>query len=117
MSDHTQLRVWRRSQQLTVDVAKSLSPMISRRMPGLRAQLLRALASVGANIAEGSARATSAQYAHFLSIAIASATEAESHLSLAMALEVVLGDTQALVIELKSIRAMIFKLRQYIEAR
>ena len=79
--------------------------------------MLRALASVGANIAEGSARPTSAQYAHFLSIAIASATEAESHLSLAIALEVVLGDSQALVVELKSIRAMLFKLRRYIESR
>ena len=115
MPDHTKLRVWHKSMDVTVRMANSLSPIISRRMPGVRSQLLRATSSIAANISEGASQATTAQYARFLGIAIGSASETESHLVLAIRLDVVLGNTQALVKEIQTIRKMLFRLRQRVE--
>ena len=115
MPDHTKLRVWHKSMDVTVRMANSLSPIISRRMPGLRSQLLRATSSIAANISEGASQATAAQYARFLGIAIGSASETESHLVLAIRLNVVLGNTQTLVKEIQTIRKMLFRLRQRVE--
>ena len=115
MPDHTKLRVWHKSIDVTVRMADSLSPTISRRMPGLRSQLLRATGSIAANIAEGAAQATAVQYARFLGIAIGSASEKESHLVLAIRLDVVRGNTEALVKEIQTIRKMLFRLRQRVE--
>lgn len=50
---------------------------------GLRSQLTRAAVSVPANIAEGSGRATSREFAHFLSTARASLLELDPHLEIA----------------------------------
>ena len=53
----------------------------------LVSQLTRAVASIPANIAEGSARGTARDYAHFLSIAKGSLMETETFLFLANRLE------------------------------
>ncbi|EXI71435.1 MAG TPA: four helix bundle protein [Candidatus Accumulibacter phosphatis] len=50
----------------------------------LTAQLLRAAASVPANIAEGHARGTRKDYAHFVSVARGSLAETETFLLLAV---------------------------------
>ena len=50
---------------------------------GLIGQMRRAAISIPANIAEGSSRSTDADFARFLQIAIASATELEYHLEFA----------------------------------
>src|SRR5436305_7397281 len=60
---------------------------ISRGFPreeiyGLTAQLRRAAASIGANLAEGCGRRTSAELARFVRIAMGSASELDYHLLL-----------------------------------
>jgi len=50
---------------------------------GLRSQITRAAVSVPANIAEGAGRATSRDFAHFLSNAKSSLMEIDSHLEVA----------------------------------
>ena len=56
----------------------------------LTSQLLRAAASVPANIAEGNARATRKDYAHFVSIARGSVAEVETFLQLAVRVTLVI---------------------------
>ncbi|MBP6772831.1 MAG: four helix bundle protein [Gemmatimonadaceae bacterium] len=116
MPDHTKIRAWQRAQTLTVSIADSLSPAISRRMPGLRRQILKASASIAANIAEGAAQKSPAQYSRYLDIAIGSASETESHLDLAVRLDVVAGDGDALLREIQIIRRMTFRLRERVDA-
>jgi four helix bundle protein len=76
------LEVWRKA----MDVAEAVYAL-ARRMPKqeeyrLTAQMIRAAVSVPANIAEGHARATRRDYAHFISISRGSAAELETLLLL-----------------------------------
>ena len=68
----------------------------------LTAQLTRAAASVPANIAEGNARATRREYAHFLSIAKGSLNETETFILLAIRLHYLSDDQTAAALDLTS---------------
>lgn len=57
--------------------------MRRRELTSLRSQLVRAAMSVPANIVEGRAQKTDREFARFLRIALASATEFEYHLLVA----------------------------------
>ncbi|MEX0683978.1 MAG: four helix bundle protein [Dehalococcoidia bacterium] len=75
--------VWQKSMDL-VDMTYA----IARRLPaeeiyGLRSQMTRAAVSVAANIAEGSTRTTSKDFANFLSTAKSSLMELETELTVA----------------------------------
>ena len=88
----------------------------SRVAPGLKAQLLRSVGSIAANIAEGAGHETKSQFAHFITIAIGSANEAETHLALAQGLNM-LPDSlaESLEDEVRQIRRMLFGLRKHLQ--
>lgn len=80
---YVSLRVWTKG----MDFAEAVYA-VGRRMPraeryGMTDQMLRAAASVPANIAEGYQRGTRKDYAHYISIARGSLAEAETFLMLA----------------------------------
>jgi len=75
--------VWRKAQALTVSVYHTTGQFPGDERYGLASQMRRAAVSVGANIAEGAARMSRNEFGHFLSIAIGSAAEVESHVALA----------------------------------
>jgi len=79
MTNFRQLLVWQRAHELSLLVDR-LAASLKRNKPSLAKQIERAADSVAANIAEGRARETDADFAHFVSIAIASVTEVEHHL-------------------------------------
>jgi carboxypeptidase Q len=79
MTDFRKLMVRQKAHALSLR-ADQLSKRMSRRKPALARQLERAADSVPANIAEGRGRSTDADFAHFLSIAVGSVTEGDSHL-------------------------------------
>ncbi|WP_353268494.1 four helix bundle protein [Gemmatimonas sp.] len=113
MHDFRNLHVWKRAIDLAVRVhaiTRRISPAVA---PGLRNQLCRAAASVPANIAEGARQETSAQTARFLSYAIGSTSEVESHLELAHRLAPHTSDVQAAIDELIEVRRMLCALRSY----
>ena len=81
--DYRDLEVWR----LAMDLAEATYRLV-RDFPKteeyrLTSQLLRAVASVPANIAEGNARASRKDYARFIAIARGSLAETETFLLLA----------------------------------
>ena len=83
ITHYKQLDVWAKA----MDVAEAVYALV-RQMPKeeqyrLTSQLLRAAVSIPANIAEGNARASRKEYAHFLSIALGSTAELETLLLLA----------------------------------
>ena len=85
--DYRELEVWRLAMDLSEAVYR-----LARRFPRaeeyrLTSQLLRAVVSVPANLAEGNARSTRKDYARFVSIARGSLAETETLLMLARRVE------------------------------
>jgi four helix bundle protein len=83
MRDHTKLKVFQLADRLAILVYER-----TRRFPrdehfGLRSQLRRAAVSAAANIVEGAARLSDADFARMLTIAYASTRELEYEASLA----------------------------------
>jgi len=77
---HRELTVWQKAVDLACDVYG-----LTRRLPKeeayrLSSQIIRCSSSIAANLAEGNARGTRRDYAHFVSIARGSAAELETFL-------------------------------------
>ena len=95
VESYRDLIVWQRAMQLA-----AAAYGLAKRMPRseeyrLVSQLLRAAASVPANIAEGHARGTRKDFAHFISIARGSLAETETLLQLAIDVELLVqGDVE-----------------------
>jgi len=77
------LKVWRKSHELTLAVYKMTSAFPKAELFGLTSQIRRASGSIGANIAEGCGRASGPDLGRFLQIAFGSASELENHILLA----------------------------------
>ena len=113
MQDHTKLLVWQRARSLTVAVNEVAGAYPSNLAPGLRNQTMRAVMSIAANIAEGAARGSRSDFARFVTIAAASASELEHHLTVAQDLGM-LDETigARLVGRTSELRRMLFGLRR-----
>jgi four helix bundle protein len=83
MQRFTDLKVWQRSQALTLQIYRASAAFPAHERFGLTSQLRRAAVSVPANIAEGSKRDSRTDYARFLNIAEGSLAETECLLLLA----------------------------------
>ena len=79
---HKDLIVWQKSMDLAEHVYKLTALFPATEKYGMVAQLTRAAASIPANIAEGHARSTRKDYAHFVSMAKGSLAEVETFLLL-----------------------------------
>jgi four helix bundle protein len=77
------LIVWQRAHALTLAIYNFSKAFPRHELFGLTTQLRRSAASIGANIAEGYALGSSANYLRHLNIAVGSLAETEYHLELA----------------------------------
>ena len=92
--------------------------MPDRNAPGIRSQLTRAVMSIAANVAEGASRDTRTDFARFISIAIASASEVEHHLTVCVDLAVLDPVIASLLIDKTvEVRRMLFGLRRVLIMR
>ncbi len=83
IKSHRDLIVWQKSMDLAEDVYRVTSEFPREEMYRLTSQVIRAVISVPANIAEGHARGTRRDYANFLAIAKGWLMETETFLMLA----------------------------------
>lgn len=110
MRDFHKLIIWQRSHQLTLAVYRISKSFPREEIFGLTFQMRRAVSSIPTNIAEGCGRASNKDFAHFLQIAIGSATEVEYQLLLAHDINYINDDDyQALTDETVVVRKMIIK--------
>ena len=83
MQDFRNLNVWKNSHALTLGIYKATKPFPKQEMFGLTSQIQRAAVSIPANIAEGCGKATDADFARYVQIAMGSSSELEYLLLLA----------------------------------
>ena len=76
-------KVWQDAVAYATEVYKVTATLPYFERKGLCDQLQRAVVSISSNIAEGSARPSDADYAHFLDTALGSAYEVETQLLIA----------------------------------
>jgi four helix bundle protein len=82
MRNYRDLQVWTKAHKLTLDLYRLSQTFPREEIYGLTSQLRRAAVSIGANLAEGCGRQTSAELARFVRIAMGSASELDYHLLL-----------------------------------
>jgi four helix bundle protein len=109
--------VWQKAMDLAEAVYRLSRALPKEEQYRLTSQLLRAVASVPANIAEGSQRGTRKDYAHFLAIARGSLAETETFLMLACRAGL-LPDAAAQTIldQADEVSRMLYTLRQRLAA-
>jgi four helix bundle protein len=118
MQRYTDLKVWERSHLLVLEVYRRTEGFPEKERFGLTAQLRRAATSVPANIAEGSRREGSQDFARFLNIAEGSLAETGYLLLLSRDLAYLEGDiAEKLLREVDEIGRMLYALRTKVERR
>ncbi|MBZ0165596.1 MAG: four helix bundle protein [Candidatus Omnitrophica bacterium] len=81
VTSFTDLRVWQKAHQLTIEIYKATQAFPQTEMFGLVSQIRRSAVSVCANIAEGQRKRTK-DFARYLEISQASLQETKYHLIL-----------------------------------
>jgi four helix bundle protein len=118
VQDFKKLRVWHLARNVSLKVIEVLPPPAARKVPGLRGQAIRAATSVAANIAEGCARATRAEFLRFVEIALGSQNELDAHLLLARDAGVLAEDVHAqLQHDTALVRRMLVSLMRTLQRR
>lgn len=82
------MRVWHKAHACFLAFHAAFAPDRGRSVSGLRAQAIRAAASIPTNIAEGCGKSSTKEFVRFLEIAGGSVRELENHLIVARDLEV-----------------------------
>ncbi len=83
MRNFRNYKIWNESVNFTTEIYKIINAFPSFEKFALADQLRRASVSIASNIAEGSARESEREFAHFLSISLGSAFEDETQLQIA----------------------------------
>ena len=118
MRDFRKLLVWQKAHRLALEVHLTLQLDAAWRYPGLRAQVLRAAASIPANIAERCGKPSDAELARFAEIALGSTTELDNHLLSARDARVLDGARYADLAErVAEVRRMLFSFVRAVRSR
>ena len=122
MRNYRDLQVCAKAHSLTLDLYKISRAFPREEMYGLTAQLRRAAASIGANLAEACGRRTSSELARFVRIAMGSASELDYHLLLCRDLELMKEEdfnrtSKNLVEVRKMLTALLSSIEEQIEVK
>jgi four helix bundle protein len=107
MQDFRNLKIWERAHGLVLEVYKATAAFPKEEIYGLTSQIRRAAASIPCNIAEGCGKASDADLANYIQIAMGSASELDYELQLAHDLNYLPADVYSVLSEeLTEIRKM-----------
>lgn len=118
MRPHEKVDVWKKAIDFVVDLYKATENFPKEERFGLISQLRRAAVSIPANIAEGAARRSDKEFAHFLSNSQGSASEVETELLIARRLTFLQeNDDSALRSSLDEIGRMLTGLSRHVRQK
>jgi len=108
MRNYRDLRVWQEAHRLTLSIYRETGIFPVQERYGLTSQMLRASASIAANLAEGCGRRSERELVRFAQIAMGSASELDYELLLARDLGLLtIEQHQTLEASLLSVRKML----------
>lgn len=108
MQDFKSLHVWQKSHAVTLQIYEATRNFPESERFGITAQIRRASASIGANIAEGCCRQSDAEFNRFLFIALGSTAETENFILLSSDLGLLSdGMADELLSQLSEVRKML----------
>ena len=111
MADFKKLDVWQKAHALALCVDRIRKTIRASEYASLRNQIFTAALSIPANIAEGRRKTSEKEFARFLGIAVASASELESHLIFARDANLISeNDFVSLVSQTIVVRKMLYAL-------
>ena len=117
MADFKKLAVWQKARKLTVATIKACGDISGNIGSLVRNQLVRAIMSVPANIAEGSAKQSDREFARFVRISLGSVSESEYHLIIASDLDLIdTKDFASLSAQIEDVRKMLTGLAKRLSA-
>src|SRR5512141_1245529 len=103
------IQAWQKARAVTKLIYEATNTGDFSRDFGLRDQIRRATVSIMANIAEGFARRSDKDFAHFLNIARSSTAEVQSHLYVALDQDYIVKDKfEEIYVQLEELSKMIF---------
>ena len=111
--DHKKLDAWKYSMDLVEHIYRITSNFPKSEVYGLTSQIRRSSVSIPSNIAEGAARDSNKEYHRFLGISVASLSELETQLIIAIRLEYII-DSKDILEEIKKLRKIIIGLKKYV---
>ncbi|CAN5446734.1 four helix bundle protein [soil metagenome] len=118
MRDFRKLIAWQKAHALALDVHQSVMGLRGVMPAHCRNQLERAIASIPANIAEGSGKRSEIEFSRYLDIALGSAKECENHLLFARDMQYFDEATYAaLETRLAEVGRIVFGLNRAVRAR
>lgn len=118
MRNYRDLQVWSKAHHMTLELYRVSRGFPREEMYGLTSQLRRAAVSIGANLAEGCGRRTSAELARFVRVAMGSASELDYHLLLCHDLGFMkIDDFQLAATDLMEVRKMLTSFLSSVEAQ
>lgn len=100
-----ELKIWRSSLSISKNVYEFTSKLPANEQFGLVSQMNRSSISIASNIAEGSGRTSSKEFARFLDISISSSYELETQLILGK--EIYKIETEQLIKKINELQKMI----------
>ena len=106
MRDHRKLEAFALADALVIHIYRLTCAFPKEERYGLTSQMRRAAISIGANIVEGSARSSEADYVRFLIIAYGSACELEYEISVAERLGYLPDDGDVRLLASRTCRAL-----------
>jgi four helix bundle protein len=83
MKSHKDLNVWKAAVQLARQIYEATADFPKAEMFGMTAQMRRCSISIASNIAEGAARQSAREFTQFIHIALGSAAELETQMTIA----------------------------------
>ena len=112
------LIVWQRSVDFVLRIYELTKSFPSEERFGLTSQIRRAAVSIPSNIAEGQARNTKAAFANYVDIALGSAAELETQLTIAVKIKYISkNDYDGSISELTEINRMLYGLLRRLRSK
>lgn len=115
MRNFRELEIWKKGIELTVILYKQSDLFPKEETYGLKSQVLRAAASIPANISEGCSRSSNKEFIRFLEIAIGSAFELETHLIIIKEIDLFKADFDELFSRIHTLQSKINAFRNSVK--